>query len=99
MMILAKVHKAEGRAVLVLCDQSIFGKCYTEGKKQLDLASDFYKGEPAEDREQLLDRMRAADIISIAGKESIALAMEAGIVDKGQIKTIAGIPYAQIVFV
>ncbi len=85
--------------MVVLCDKAIVGKCYTEGEKQLDLASDFYKGEPAENREALLDIMRGANIISIAGKESIKLAMEAGILDKNQIKKIAGIPYTQIVFV
>lgn len=96
-MILIKIHRAADRSVLVLCDQSIAGKRYTEGKKQLDLASDFYKGEPAKDKEQLLDMMRAANIISIAGEESVALAMEAGMLDKSQVKRIAGIPYAQIV--
>lgn len=85
--------------MLVLCDQSLFGKCYSEGEKQLDLASEFYNGEPADDKEALLDMMRGSNIISLAGKESIALAMEAGILDRDQIKKIAGIPYAQIVFV
>ncbi len=96
-MILFKFHRAADRSVLVLCDQSIAGKRCTEGKKQLDLASDFYKGEPAGDKEQLLDKMRAADIISLAGEESVALAIEAGMLNKGQVKRIAGIPYAQIV--
>ena len=97
-MILVKVHRAEGRAVLVLCDKVLSGKCYTEGNKQLDLASEFYKGEPVEDKGVLLDMMRDSNIISIAGKESIKLAMDAGILDKDHIKKIAGIPYAQIVF-
>lgn len=98
-MILAKAHKAEGRNVVVLCDQSIFGKRYTEGKKQLDLRSEFYRGAPVENREPLLDMMRGANIISLAGEESVALAIEAGLLDKGQVKRIAGIPYAQVVLV
>ncbi len=98
-MILVKTHKAEGRTILVLCDKAIIGKYYTEGDKQLDLASDFYNGEPMEDKDVLLDMMRGSNIISIAGKESIALAKEAGILDKKQVKKIAGIPYTQIVFV
>jgi len=84
--------------VLVLCDKALSGKCYTEGEKQLDLASDFYRGEPVKDKGMLVDMMRDSNIISIAGKESIKLAMEVGILDKDHIKKIAGIPYAQIVF-
>ena len=54
--------------------------------------------ELVEDKGVLLDMMRDSNIISIAGKESIKLAMDAGILDKDHIKKIAGIPYAQIVF-
>ena len=45
-MILAKVHKANDRVVLALCDSELFGKRYTEENKQLDLTSEFFKGEP-----------------------------------------------------
>ena len=43
---LVKVHKnTEGQILLAICDDDLIGKKFEEGNLQLDLSSDFYKGE------------------------------------------------------
>ncbi len=97
-MILLKIHKAEGRQVAALCDESLFGKCYTEEKKQLDLTSDFFKGEPIEDFDQLRDILPHCTSVFAVGGETIDLLISLGMLEEKEVKTIAKIPYAEIVF-
>ena len=95
-MILAKVHKANDRVVLALCDSELFGKRYTEEDKQLDLTSEFFKGEPVE-RDFLEQLVHGASCILAIGKEAIAALVGMGVLQEKETRTIAGIPYAHLV--
>jgi hypothetical protein len=92
---IVKAHKTEdGKLLLAVCDSNIIGKKFEEGKKQLDLSSDFYKGEEKSDKETS-DLMKKAYIINIVGKNSITLAINEELISGEHIEEIDGIPYAQ----
>tara|TARA_Y100000310_G_C20589928_1_gene767453 strand:+ start:236 stop:532 length:297 start_codon:yes stop_codon:yes gene_type:complete len=92
---IVKAHKTEdGRLLLAVCDSDIIGKKFEEGKKQLDLSSDFYKGEEKSDKETT-DLMRNAYIINIVGKNAVTLAINENLISGDNVEEINGIPYAQ----
>ena len=65
-----------------------------DGDLQLDLTSDFYKGDEKTD-EEIGDLLRNAHCINIVGEKSVALAIKEGIIDDSGVKKISGIPYVQ----
>ena len=93
-MILIKIHRTKFRDVVALCDSDLIGKKFEEKDLQLDITERFYKGEEIEE-EKLISILHGADIINIVGKESIELAIKAGVISRQNIIKIAGIPHAQ----
>ncbi len=94
---IAKPHKnQQNKIVVAVCDSELLGKKYEEGGKQLDLTSDFYKGDEMEDV-AVGDLMRNADSVNLVGEKAVSLGIQEGIIDKEHVNKIAGIPYAQAV--
>ena len=94
---IVKVHKNErGAIILAVCDKSLIGQVFSEGNKQLNVDSDFYGGEEVNE-DEAGDLMRNANIINIVGDKAINLALREEIIEKENIKTIAEIPYAQVI--
>ncbi|MDP7115879.1 MAG: DUF424 family protein [Candidatus Woesearchaeota archaeon] len=94
---LVKIHKKpQGKTVVAICDKSLIGKTLEEGNMELNLDSDFYKGENAAG-DMIADMMRNADVVNLVGQKSIALALKEGILEKEEIKKVQGIPHAQII--
>jgi uncharacterized protein len=94
-MFVAKVHSARGKSVLAVCDKPLLGKVLTEGRKQLDLSGDFYRGEPM-DAEGFCKRVEEFDLVNLVGPKIIGLAEKLGLVSESQVIRIAKIPHAQI---
>lgn len=95
---LVKKHRApDGRMILAVCDSELIGKKFTEGKHQLDLTGDFYKGEKT-DEEQLKSLLRKAYSASFAGEKSVSAAVRLGFVDDDNIIRIKGVSYAIVLF-
>ncbi|MBW3001777.1 DUF424 family protein [Candidatus Woesearchaeota archaeon] len=95
---IVKVHKKDERTVVAVCDNDLLGKKFEQGELQLDLTSDFYKGDEMDEKEAG-DLMRNADIVNLVGKNSIKLGLEEGVIEKDHIMEIDGIPHAQAVIV
>ena len=93
---LVKLHKKDNRVVAAVCDKEIFGKKFEEGELQIDLSSSFYAGRES-DEVNAGDVMRNADMINVVGEKSVNCAISEGLIDRCQVKKIAGIPYAQAV--
>ncbi|MBD3354601.1 DUF424 family protein [Candidatus Woesearchaeota archaeon] len=92
---IVKIHKSnEGRVILAVCDSELIGKRFTEGEKQLDMSSDFYKGEEMEEK-RILNLLKSVHIVNLCGKESVALGVKAGVVDEENIIKVDGIPHAE----
>lgn len=94
---IAKKHTNEGRLILAICDSELIGKKFTEGKKQLDLTSNFYKGKEIKENEAK-ELMKQAYMINLVGKKSVDLALKNKYVKKENIIFIAKIPHAQVLF-
>lgn len=92
---IVKIHRINNQKIIAICDSDLIGKKFEQGNLQLDLASDFYRGDEKSEKEAL-ELLKEAYIVNIAGKKSVDLALKAGILDlKGVIK-IKNIPHAQV---
>ena len=88
----------EGKKIVAICDSSIIGRKFTEGKVQLDLCSEFYEGE--EKTENELDEItKRAYILNIVGTSSISWAIKKNLISEKNIIKIKGIPHAQVVLI
>jgi hypothetical protein len=95
---IVKIHKREDRTVLAVCDTELVGQKYVDGDRQLDLTSDFYKGEERSDQE-VGDLIRNADIVNLVGKNAVKLGLQEEVITQDHVVVIAGIPHAQAVVI
>ena len=94
---IVKIHKVEGnKMLLAVCDSELLGKKFEEGNKQLDMTSNFYKGEEKTTRE-VCDLMRNSYMINLVGEKSIKLALKEELVNEDNINKISDVPYAQVI--
>lgn len=94
---IVKIHKTDDkRLVLAVCDNDILGKKFEESNKQLDLTSDFYKGEERTN-EETCDLMRNSYMLNLVGKKTIKFALDKKIIDQNNVKNICNIPYSTVV--
>jgi len=87
------------RDVVAICDKELLGKRFEEGKFQLDIKENFYKGEKVnrEKATQIIQDMSREDAtFMIAGQKSTITALKAGIINQEGIKKIQGIPFALV---
>ena len=93
-----KIHRSY-RAVVAICDFDILGKKFEEGKKQLDVRENFYKGEEVnvEKAIELMKKQRREDsTFNIVGNLAVKTALEGGIIDEENIGEVAGIKFALV---
>ncbi len=96
MSIYIKIHSSY-RTVIALCDANILGKKFEEGKLQLDIRENFYRGEKIDENEliEIMQEQAKEDAtFNIAGEKAIAAALKAKIIDGGCIGSVQGIPFA-----
>ena len=93
-----KIHDAY-RKIVALCDSDLINKTFSEGKKQIEIRENFFKGEE-KTREEVLEiliDMEKEDVtFNIVGMESINVAIEAGIINKDGIIMIDNVPVALV---
>lgn len=95
---IVKVHKKDEKTVVAVCDTDLLGKKFVQGPLQLDLTSDFYKGEEMDEKEAG-DLVRNADIVNLVGKTSVKLGIQEGIIEEDRVLEVDGIPHAEAVIV
>ncbi len=95
---IAKLHVKDDTTIVSCCDDELLGKIIEDGNNQLDLASDFYKGEKMSEREAG-DLIRNADQVNLVGKQSVALGIKEGIIEQEHVLTLQDIPYAQCIII
>ena len=91
-----KKYDTDGQVVVAVCDGDILGKKFKDGKLVLKLDESFYKGEEVCENE-VKEALLCATIANVAGKRSIACAVECGCIDPDTVIFIDGIPHAQMV--
>ncbi|MBS3098246.1 DUF424 family protein [Candidatus Woesearchaeota archaeon] len=94
---IVKIHKTnDGRKIIAVCDDNLLGKKFEEKKLQLDLTSNFYKGDKKSEKE-VLDLIKGAYIVNFVGEKSIRIGIMAGIINKGGVIRIKNIPHSQAI--
>ncbi|MEK6825720.1 MAG: DUF424 family protein [Nanoarchaeota archaeon] len=97
---LLKIHHSY-RDVIALVDSELLGKSFEEGKRQLEIKDHFFKGEEMP-RDKIVEflrkQLREDATFNIVGEESIACAIEAGIIDENSVIKIQGIPFTLKLF-
>lgn len=94
---IVKKHIAEdGRIVLAICDSGLLGKVFEEGKRILDLKSEFYQGEEKTE-EEIQEELTKAYLIHAVGKDSVDLLKKQNLVSENSIIKIADIPHAEVI--
>lgn len=82
--------------LVVVTDKNIIGKIFEEGKLQLDLTKDFYKGiEKTE--EEIKEIFKKAQHIHLTGEKSVALGIELSLINQDKILFVSGVPHAEMV--
>lgn len=87
------------RDIVVICDSNLIGKKFEEGKFQIEIKENFFRGEEKTEEEatKIIQMMHLNDSsFNIAGKESVALALKLGIISEESVKTIQGVPFSLI---
>lgn len=93
--IVAEKESSHGM-LLIITDQNIIGKKFEEGKLQLDLSKDFYKGEE-KDKPEIVLLFQKARHIHLTGTEAVKTGIELEYVQSERILMVQEIPHAQIV--
>lgn len=85
------------RDIVAVCDSDLLGKKFEEGKLQIDVKENFFKGEEFDEQKtiEIMEKMSKEDAtFYIVGKNSVDAALKAGIIAENGIITIQGIPVA-----
>ena len=94
MMLVVKTHSSQQGKLICITDASLIGKKFEDEKKQLDLSSNFYKGE--QKSPEIIEKMLTSSYLAIfSGKESIEFGKKLGIIDDDSVLDICGIPHTQ----
>ena len=78
-----------------ICDEELVGKTMTEGKLSVHLSRDFYAGETVSMGEAIR-LIRTCNIVNLAGKRVVSLALENRIGAREAIREIGGVPFLMI---
>ena len=96
-MIYLKLHPTDNGVMLAMCDALLIDKILSEGDIEINLKdySDFYKGQHL-GREAALALLKKEEIYSanIVGEEATKIALEKGIIEKGHLRKVDNVPYA-----
>ncbi|MEK6842330.1 MAG: DUF424 family protein [Nanoarchaeota archaeon] len=93
-----KIHKSY-RNVVAICDSALIGKRFEEGRFQLEVKENFFKGDKVSEEEaiRIIKRMLIEDAtFNIVGEKSINTAIKAEIISEDSVGEIGGIPFALV---
>ena len=82
--------------LLVVTDTEILGKKFQQGKIQLDLTTEFYKGIKISEHD-VKEILKKARYLHLTGQKIITLAVELKIVNPRKILYVCDIPHAEVV--
>lgn len=92
---LLKTIRTQGETMVIVCDEELLGKKFTNGEFKLEVKESFYRGEKAS-MEDCLTALRSATIGNLVGS-IVEHAVKAGIIERGNILYFQKVPHAQLV--
>ncbi len=94
-MILCERDTDRGLLVSV-CDPDVLGETFENGEISLTVTEEFYGGDEA-DEETVVESLSRAAVANIVGTHSVEIAIEAGIIEAGNVLELDGTQHAQLV--
>lgn len=95
MKLYCKIHEVQGKRVFACCDSEVIGKELEFRGNKVRIREEFYKGEKA-GPERARELLRSADSANLVGKEAVKIALEEGIISKGEVIRLGRIPHCQV---
>jgi len=95
---LVKIHSSY-RNIVAICDSNLIGKTFEENNRCIFINPNFFNGEEKSEQDilEIIEKGTYEDYtFNIVGKESVALALKAGIIRLEGITEIQGIPIALV---
>jgi len=83
----------QNQKVLACCDENILGKNLKEGKYDVTIDADFYKGKKTSEKE-MKELLKEADSVNLFGEKSVGVALKEGLIKDSQVIKIKGIKHA-----
>ena len=94
-MYYTKIHRRDGDTVLAVCDSESYNKTFEDKELRLFVDPSFY-GRKETDEEDLIELLKDANIINLAGNVCVDLAISEGHVDRDSVIDIGGCRHAQV---
>jgi len=91
-----KSYSVNKEILVAACDSELVGRTFCEGELHFYVNEDFYKGQPADERE-VKKALKEATIANLVGQRSVACGIDSGVVDEDCVIMIDGVPHAQMV--
>jgi hypothetical protein len=91
-----KVYKIDNEVLVAVCDEKYLGKEFSDDNAQLKVSDKFYGRTPATCAE-VTAALQDATIANLVGEESVACAVDAGVIEADHIIYIAEVPHAQMI--
>ena len=92
----AKIHHAEGKVLVAICDEELLDKEFREGELVLSIPSSFYRGERVNLR-RAIELILEADIAVVTGRRIVQALIKAGLATPESVLNIGGQLHLQIV--
>jgi hypothetical protein len=91
-----KVYKIDNEVLVAVCDEKYLGREFSDDNAQLKVSEKFYGRTPATCAE-VTAALQDATIANLVGEESVACAIDAGVIESGNVIFIADVPHAQMI--
>ena len=91
----SRIIEKDGKVLVNICDEEIVGKIFKGEEIEVNISSDHF-GEDLLDNDGAVEALYASNILNLAGKRIIALALKEGLGTKMSVKEIGGTPFLMI---
>ncbi len=90
-------RKTERGLLVSVCDADIVGETFESGEVSLTVTEGFYAGEDADEvtEDEVVESLGRATVANLVGNECVEVAVDAGIIDAGQVIEVDGALHAQ----
>ena len=91
-----KLHSAKGQSILAICDADLQGKNLRHDGIDFLVSAPFY-GESRVSAQDILAKVKEAEIINVVGKRIVDLLLKNSLVDEQCVLMLGDVPHVQIV--
>lgn len=89
-------RKTDRGLLVSVCDPEVLGETFESGDVSLTVTEEFYAGDEV-DRDTVVESLSRAAVANIVGSRAVSIAIEAGIIDDGNVLDIGATRHAQLV--